>query len=240
MTQRLRPTLNHKGSMHPLTQYSRDLLQQIKSFPEPVVDIGCAFGNFVIPALQQGNTIVAHDIEQRHLDEIKNSLPDALLKNLTFRSEVFPEELAFAEQSIAAIHIAFVISLFTPQQITLALQKMYCWLKPGGLLCIIGHSPYLNNIKRFIPEYEKRKLAGEPWPGLINDTAHYFDDVSSDSIRKNLPSQVLVYDAEDMQQALIAAGFIVEQATLFTPDFQLPDDYCYDGREYVITLAKKS
>lgn len=230
------PTKNQFGSMHPLTEISKVFLKDIKNFSQPIIDVGCAYGNFVIPALEQGNTVIGVDIEQQHLDILAQALSPTLYERFTALCQSFPDKLYFEPESLGAVHIAFVLSFFTGEQIVASLEKIYQWLVKDGKLCIINHSPYLTNIIDFIPEFELRKRRGDPWPGYIEDLPAYFSKTSQ--YKTHLPTFAHVFDTEVLSNVLTSVGFHVEQAKFCSID-NLPLDYKLDGREFVGIIARK-
>ena len=69
-------TLNGRG---PVTSYIDEYTQQFIHYAakqtEPVLELGAAYGFVTIEALKEGATVLANDIEPRHLQILYNLLP---------------------------------------------------------------------------------------------------------------------------------------------------------------------
>jgi hypothetical protein len=107
------------------------------------------------------------------------------------------------------------------------------WLASGGKVFIVAETPYLKNFSSFIPTYEARRAAGNPWPGFIDDVMAVAPERGV-----SLPPQMHLLDPEVLSRVFRQAGFVIEKAEMFArPEF--PEDIQLDGRESVGLVARK-
>lgn len=110
---------------------------------------------------------------------------------------------------------------------------LFDWLASGGRVFIVAETPYLKNFQAFIPTYEARRAAGDPWPGFVDDVMAIAPERGA-----SLPPKMHFLDPEVLTRVFTAAGFIVEKAETFArPEF--PEDIQLDGRESVGMVARK-
>jgi len=227
-------TLNNMGYMtSTLDPFSQAFVDFSSKSSCPVLDIGAAYGVATLKALAKGASVIANDIDQRHLDILWERAPKSQRSRLQLKPGSFPHELHFTSNSIRAVLIARVFHFFSGPLIEESIAKIHEWLIPEGKLFIIAETPYLKSLQKFIPLYEERKREGNLWPGFIKDIAAFAPDRA-----KNLPLQMNMLDPEILVRVLTKAGFKVEKAHTFArPDF--PVDLQLDGRESVGVIARK-
>lgn len=225
-------TLNHHGFMSTrIDAYMEAFLTFAKTSPAPVVDIGAAYGVATIAALQTGATVVAVDVEERHLEILARRVPRADRKRLRTIRAAFPEELRFERRSIGAFLLANVVHFLSPERLQFATRRLFEWAIAGGKVFVTAASPYLADFRSFVPEYEARRRAGEAWPGYLTDVPRYAP------VWKDERASLLLLDPETLSRAFREAGFVVEKAELFArPD--LPPARQLDGREGVGLIAQ--
>jgi SAM-dependent methyltransferase len=228
------PTLNKQGYMlSTLDAYTQAFVDYAATCKKPVVDIGAAYGITSVPALKTGAKVIAVDTDQRHLDILRSQVPVKLHKNLTALCAEFPEQLSFAPASIGAFLVSRVVHFFVPERLELAIRKMEDWLAPEGKVFLTAETSYLKNWETFIPVYEKRKAAGDKWPGFVEDVMHYAPERG-----KLLPPTMLHLDPDVLRRVFAEVGFIIEICD-FLPRPEFPDDMRRDGRESVGIIARK-
>ncbi len=235
-------TKNSRGFMHPLSQISKEFIKFSSQISKPVIDIGCAYGIAVIPALQRGASVIACDIEQEHLNIL---IGDAKKLNvaskLTTQTGKFPQDFNFEENSISAVLTSHLLAFLNGQEIELGLQKIYKWLTPGGKLFILAYTPYLAElIELFIPEYERRIKDHVRWPGYVEDFGTFSTDKADKTGENNLPKKLHILDLPILKRELIKIGFRLEFAEYLNGKEQgaVPGSW-YDGREYLGIIAVK-
>ncbi len=217
-------TLNQTGFMKSsLDIFSQKFIEYSASAVLPVLEIGAAYGAATLPALRNNATIIANDIDERHLTILYRRVPPEHLSNLYLKLGHFPANLDFPKNCLAAVLICRVAHFLTGDEIELGLKKVHEWLAPGGKLFFISMSPYHHILtEKFLPLYKKRLLKGEKWPGIINNMKTYNPTES-----KDIPDFLHVFDEELMQRLLSSYGFEIEEMSTF--DYVSSNDKGYLG-----------
>ncbi len=227
-------TLNNMGYMtSSLDEFSKLFIEFSPLAPGPVLDIGAAYGIATLPALENGATVIANDIEGAHLEILKDRAPEHLKSKLSLKAGEFPEQLEIEPNSLGAVLVCRVMHFFDGDRIEKSAATLFKWLKSGGKAFVVAETPYLRNFQNFIPIYESRKRAGEKWPG-------YIDDVMAIAPERGafLPSKMHLLDPDVFTRTFKCAGFIIEDARMIArKDF--PEDLQLDGRESVGIIARK-
>lgn len=232
----MEPTMNGYGSMHNLTKFSKIFIDRCSKYKKPVIDIGCAYGVASIPALENGITVIANDIDDRHLDILAQRTPENLLKNLVCLKANFPHELNFHQSSLSSVHLSFVLSFLNGEEVRLGFSKIYKWLDSEGEIFIINYTPFMKMIEGFLSVYETKKIMGDEWPGYIEDLSKMIEE---NNYSKNLPNKIHHFDVDTLERELKKHGFVIELAEYFTLDY-LPKEYKLNGKELVGVIAKKT
>lgn len=228
-------TLNKFGRTSTVpNEYSQYFIDFSSTCCLPVMDIGAAFGVASIPALLKGAQVTAVDLDASQLEVLYSNTPPQIRSKLTILPGRFPEETDFRNSSFEAVHASNLFNFLTGREIMVGLKKIFDWLIPGGKLFIISGSPYAKNIRRFIPEYEKRSREGVKWPGEIDDLSLYSDDPTT----KELPAFIHLLDDRVLKTALEEAGFLIERIEMYKRA-HLPDYLSLDGRENVGAVGVK-
>ena len=119
-----------------------------------VLDIGSAYGIFSFPASAKSNSLVAMDIEKRHLDILKKSNK---FKNLKTLKGKIPE-INFKSNRFDIVHCSKVFHFFTDEEIIFTLKKIYKWLKNNGKAYILITKPGdASNSKDLLNYLKKQK-----------------------------------------------------------------------------------
>lgn len=231
----LEPTMNGYGSMHMLTKFSEIFVNRCGHYEKPVMDIGCAYGVAVIPALKNDATVIAIDLDERHLNILVQRTPKNLLKKLICVKGKFPNKFEFLESSISCVHLSLVLSFLNGKEVTLGLKKIYKWLHPLGEIFIINHSPFIKMIENYLPMYEEKKERGDLWPGFIEDIT---EKSSKNKYINNIPKSVHQFDIDTLIRELEYNNFSIEAAEYFTVPY-LPCEYKLNGKELLGIIAKK-
>lgn len=226
-------TLNGLGFMSMrLDACMKAFIAFAKTSAAPVADIGAAYGIATIPALKAGASVIAVDVDERHLEILKQRVPNACRKRLQTIPASFPEGLSLGKDSIGAFLLSNVLNFLSPNRMPVAAGSLFEWLVPGGKVFIAAGTPYFGGARSFVPVYEARKRAGEPWPGHMTDVPKYAP------IWDNKFSSMLLLDPDTLSRVFQQAGFIIEKAE-FTARLDVPASLQLDGRESVGVIARK-
>jgi SAM-dependent methyltransferase len=135
----------------------------------PVLEVGAAYGNASYPALEAGGTVIACDLAEDELAKLRAPVPRHMQKRLITIPARFPEQLRFTPGSLSAILAAQVLHFFDGATVQSALSSAFRWLEPGdGRLYLVVMTPQLSYYIKFLPEFQRRKVAGDPWPGTFD------------------------------------------------------------------------
>jgi len=228
-------TLNQRGHTSTgLNEYSRRFVESLTDGPAPVLDIGAAFGVCTLPALATGATVIACDIEPRHLAALMGKCPDADRPRLVPVLADFPNGPHFADESIGAVHAANLLNYLSGADLVRAAGLLFRMLRKGGRLFTVSGTPYAANIREFIPVYEENKRRGAEWPG----EAFNLHALCADPSIRDLPDFLHLLDDEVLRRVFESAGFVVTEARMYKRD-GLPDYLRWDGRENVGMIALK-
>lgn len=227
-------TLNSMGTMTPSPDvFSRYFSEFAPKAPGRSLDIGAAYGVATLPALRNGASVIANDIDERHLKILLSRVPREHRDRLELVAGEFPEKLDFPDGSLGAVLICRVMHFFDGPRIERAAEKVMRWLAPQGKVFVVGETPYIGTARAFFPTYEARLKAGDLWPGVVENAAAH------DPKRATLlPKLFHLLDERTLRRVFTAAGFEIERLEMFArPDY--PADIQLDGRESVGLIAVK-
>ena len=225
------PTLNNTGwMMEQMDSYSADFARYAGTVNGEVLDIGCAYGIATLAALKAGARVLASDIEPRHLDILAARVPAE--DQARYRSTVATlPDVDFATDSFAAILAARVLHFLSGADIELTVGKMLDWLQPGGRLYLVADSPYTGPWASQADEYERRKLAGDPWPGFVANYADFLPASADPSVH---PDFINPLDPDVLERVCREAGFDIVSA-----EFLSSSTKHANGRDHAGIIARK-
>lgn len=228
------PTLNQQGFMTTLLDpYTKSFIESLSNHPEPVLEIGTAYGIATLEMLNHHIHVIANDLDQKHLDILKDNVPNNLSHLVQYRPGDF-RQLNIAENSLAGILTVRVLHFFTQDVIEHSLQQFYQWLKPGGLLCLVLDTPYMQHLSKLAPIFEERLAQGVQSPGTIEHYKNYLEPKYADK----LPDFFNLQSPETLRRAIEKYRFTVKEIGYCArPDY--PDDVRLDGRENAGIIAMK-
>jgi len=225
------PTLNKTGWMTiELDACSRQFAEYAGQCGGEALDIGCAYGVATLAALEQGARVCACDMEQAHLDILKERTPPADRTRLRTCVGVLPE-VEFPAAGFAAVLASRVLHFLSGDAIEAAVAGMYAWLQPGGRLFLVADTPYTGPWYRQAAAYEARKAAGERWPGLIDD---YPALLPPGTDPQGHPHFINPLDPDLLHRTCEAAGF-----TIITAEFLPSAGPRARGNEHAGLIAVK-
>ncbi len=226
-------TMNNMGfAATSLDLYCRKFVEFAPTASGPVLEIGAAFGLSSIAALCNGAEVIANDIDVRHLRILMERVPEDRRSSISILQGAAPE-LDIESASLGAVLISRVMHFFDGFRIQRMFQNAHRWLRPGGKLFVVAETPFQRTVESFIETYEKRKLGGRQWPGLVHDINAYVSNRSG-----AIPNMVHFLDADVLSREAVKSGFMVEQVEVF-PRMDFPEHYRLDGRESVGLVASR-
>lgn len=226
-------TRNRMGwTSNQLNALSQLFVDHCRTVSLPVLDLGAAFGVATLPALATGAQVIANDLDAEHLARLA-SLAGAQPR-LQLLPGRFPDQLDLPSGSLGAVHASNVLHFLDGAELTLGAVKIAKWLAPCGRLFVHAGTPYQQPFSRFIPQYEQRVAAGDPWPGYVVDTK----EISSHRRLSQIPPSIHLLDAQVLTRVFERAGLTVDRVWLYQRH-DLPRSLHLDGREGVALLAHK-
>ena len=226
------PTLNVTGSvtkiLDPFCEEFTDFAAQCSL---PVADLGVGYGFTTQRALEKGATVIANDLEPKHLEILLKQLSEEYKTRISFKVGAIPGDIHFTENSLGAVLASRFLHFLSGEMIELTLSNVYKWLAPGGKLFVVTETPYLGNLRSFIPMYESRKKQNDPWPGIIDNFDVYFPEQPT-------PQFGNLLDPEILERVFKKAGFIVEKTHYISRPYY-PEGVRLDGRESVGIIGRK-
>jgi SAM-dependent methyltransferase len=225
------PTLNGTGFMlEALDGYANDFIRFAADDPGEVLDIGCAYGVATLAALAAGARVCACDMEERHVELLRERTPPEHRARLRTVVGALPG-VQFPSASFGAILASRVVHFLDGPDLTRAVVAMQDWLRPGGQLYLVADSPYMPQWNRIVPSYEAAKAHGQPWPGYIAD----FSQFMSPGARG--PAFLNTLDPDILARECRAAGFEIVRAGFFGME-RLGG--AANGREHAGCVARKA
>lgn len=203
------PTMNNTGWMtESLDEISTAFTDFAGGRDDESLDMGCAYGIATLAALDKGARVFACDIEPQHLDILARRVPAAVRDRFRSRPGALPD-VDFDAGSFGAILAARVLHFLAGDAVEQTVAKMHDWLKPGGNLFLVVDSPYTGPWKDQADVYERRKAAGEPWPGYVADYARYLPTTADPAEH---PTFINPMDPDILRRVCEQAGLEVLEA----------------------------
>jgi SAM-dependent methyltransferase len=227
----LTPTLNNMGWMtNSLDEISQAFTEYAGSIDAETLDMGCAYGVASLAALDNGARVCACDIEPRHLDILAQRIPADAAGRYRSKAGTLPG-VNFANDSFGAVLASRVLHFLVGADVEQTVVKMHDWLQPGGRLFLVADSPYTGPWRAASDEYERRKAAGDLWPGFIEDYAQYLPanvDLAAQ------PTFINPMDPDILSRVCVDAGFEILEARFLAGGTQRSTD-----RDHAGVIARK-
>lgn len=203
------PTMNNTGFMtEEMDAYSVEFTRYAGTVSGEVLDIGCAYGIATLAALSNGARVCAADIEPRHLEVLRERVPEADRARLRTLVARMPG-VDFPDASFDAVLAARVLHFLRPEEVELVIAKMHRWLRPGGKVFLIADSPYVGPWYTAAAEYEERKRRGERWPAFQENYAKFLPNNVDPAEH---PKCINPLDPDILARVVTETGFAVEKA----------------------------
>lgn len=229
-------TLNSMGIMTTeLSPASKLFVEFSKNCKKPVLDVGCAFGAATFPAIESGAEVIACDIDQDHLNFIRENLNEKLIHKIKLIHGDFFSDLLFANKSISAINISQVLHFFKGEKIEEGLKNCFRWLDNNGKLFItvMTHNLGIYNQNTLSKEILRKKELGYKWPGEINQK-----EFARDEYKNQIPDFAHFFDKETLSDLCVKIGFELDFSEYFCFS-NIPSFYKTNGKEYISLVATK-
>lgn len=231
VSQYLIMTLNKKGPCTSyIDEYTREFIHYAGQQTAPVLELGTAYGFVTIEALKAGATVIANDLEPRHLDILYHQTPLECRDRLTLLSGEFPQDLNLKSQSIAGCYVAHMLGYLSPSALQIGFEKLFHWLTNDAKVFIMTSTPYKGISKKIIPLYEQRIREEHEWPGYFTNLKQLIGDKMPDSLH--------FFDERILTRELERVGFIIEKMELYARQ-DLPPKALFDNREGLMAIARK-
>ncbi len=228
------PTLNQTGFMTPdQNPYTEDFIAFAATCSLPVLDVGAAYGIATLPALKGGATVIANDIEEKHLLLLREQTTVEERNRLFLNTQMFPHTMNFPDNSLGAILVCRLAHFLTEEEIEIGIAQLKRWLAPKGRLYMITTSPHHHLLPDFFPRYLKQSQEGVAWPGAIPDMHKIAPELS-----QHLPKFLHVMDAHSLGKALQRHGFRMVREGLF--DYMRPQAKKSGGKGHYGVLVEKT
>ncbi|WP_417905390.1 class I SAM-dependent methyltransferase [Candidatus Tisiphia endosymbiont of Micropterix aruncella] len=237
-------TLNKKGAMSPrLDEVTKKFIEFSKN--RTVLEIGGAYGKAMIETLKKQYNVIYHlnDLDERHLFIAAYNIETLKLNQSTL------DKIKFISGDITstfktgdkydAILIARVLHFFSLEQLDNAVANIFSLLKDRGRVYVLAVTPYVKGFESFIPEYEKRVLNKESFPGYVQSLKDWVNSPVTDS--KQLAS---ISDGSFMfmDQNVLTSIFKKHNFRIIECEevgLKYKSIWSLDGRENVILIAEK-
>jgi SAM-dependent methyltransferase len=198
----------------------------------PVLDVGAGHGAVTAAAVARGASVVAIDIHPDHLRAVEERVGAAGAGRLRTVLAAFPNEIELPRGAYDAALIARVLHFFDGPTLETSARTLFELLAPGGRVYASSGTPFKGNMAAFLATYDARVAAGDPYPGIVDDTSLYFPP------SVNLPAFMNFLDAPVLTRLFSGAGFeIVDVGYFARPN--LPAELQLDGRDGVAIIAAK-
>ena len=231
--QGLIPTANKQGYM---LREPDCLMTDFASFArnKTVVDVGAAYGVASKLALDSGaQRVIAVDPAADHITYMEKHLKPHYSDKLQLLKAAFPCELGIQNGEVDAFLLSRILHFIPPEKVESLLESIYDYLASDGKIFILTLSIYVSYFSEHLPAYEKKKSAGEKWPGLI------------DNLHENLPEEdkahnprfIHLFTTETLTSLLQSKGFIIEECR-YSSQEAYPEEM-QNGKEDVVLVARK-
>ena len=208
------PCSNGRGFIEQdLNNISKSFVEESSELEGLSLDVGCAYGIASIAALKKGSKVLASDMDQAHLDILLKETPEELKDNLTTKLGTLPN-IDFKNESFIAIHCSRCLHFLTPNELIETLRNMYNWIQPGGRIYLITDTCYSGPWKNYLPEFEKKLEAGDPFPGFIENV---LDCLPIPRLPKGMTPHMNCLDPDTLSRECKSAGFEIITSKYFGP-----------------------
>lgn len=226
------PTMNNTGWMtETLDEISQAFTDYAGGTDDESLDVGCAYGIASLMALDKGAKIFACDIEPKHLDVLAQRVPENARDRYRSKAGALPG-VDFESETFGAILAARVLHFLSGEDVERTVVKMKDWLQPGGRIFLVADTPYTGPWRIEAGNYERRKAAGDPWPGLVADYAQFLPDTADPAEH---PDFINPMDPDILTRVCVDAGLEILEARFLSSGTKWAT-----GRDHAGVVARKA
>lgn len=256
----LERTNNKKGFMFlRIGESASYWLNSLPHSSSPLLDLGAAYGVHTIHALKAGRDVVAVDMDEVHIAELRVRVDDYLrspaaqngagpgrLVDATVAT--LPEPAICQEDSVAGVLVAEVLHFMKPGQLQPLFSDIYRWLEPGGRVVVTAAASQRAKVEVFtskmgyklsndrtVDDVDKMisTASGEE---LAKAAPAFMELPEASPFRANVNSHLYLMSTKEVKAFAKEAGFQIERCSYITP--QKYPDKKVEG-ETVLLVARK-
>ncbi len=201
-----------------------------------VLEIAGAYGLISYIVSKLGGKIILNDMSKEHLDIFYSNIQENEKRNVIIKQGKFPDEVELSDSCLNAVLIANLFHFFRLEEIIIALEKVYKWLKPGGKVFITATSEK-HGYTKFLPK-DKRDKMNIPGEGVFENAG----DFLKNNIPYNRPQFHHWISPQTMEYVINKAGFYLEKTSYISWKGvfgEVGDPWIDDGREAVGAICSK-
>ena len=256
----LERTKNKTGFMYlRIGESATHWLNSLPHSSSPLLDLGAAYGVHTLHAMKAGRDVIAVDMEQAHIDDLRVRADDyaksSAAENSTgpgklVRATVatLPDPSVCADESVAGVLLSEVIHFMRPGQPQVVFSDIFRWLKPGGRLVVTTAASKGPKVEEFANK-AGFKLNGErsveeaidmistaSGPELVKAAPTFMELPQDSPMRKFVCGILYLMSTKEVETMAKEAGFKVERCRYITTG-KYPDKTIKG--ETVLLVAKK-
>ncbi len=174
----------------------------------PVLDVGCAYGLTSKEMLNNGFSVIANDLDEKHLNVLLDEVSEEQRSRLTVNhGNIMQAKLK--ENSLSGVMCFNVIHFLTGAEVRAFFQQVFKWLAPKGVFMVSVATPYLGSEDYSTEYYKKLHEEGVAWPGETTTTDQVY---SNKFVLDQMPEKFHLIGCEVLVREAIAAGFSIFNA----------------------------
>ena len=152
--------------------------------------------------------MLAVDPNAALLQQLTARVPEQRRARLKIHVGSLPD-IEFKSGGFAAVHAARVLHRLDGPAIEYSLRKFFRWLYPHGRLFVSVLTPLGSFWEPFHRQFIRRNVAGERWPGYIDDVSRFLEPDEGDT------GSIHLLNERILRREIEAAGFVIEKASYY-------------------------
>lgn len=216
---------------NPITVRFLEFIAQQEVVSPAVIDIGVGLGVATLPALRAGAFVIANDISEEHL----------YLVGARASTEGFHDRIRLLKaklpnlpkiEPVDAVHCSNVLHFLSTEEILLAANWMFRFVRPDGHIFIQTISPFAGHFRDFLPVYNYRKRNCVEFAGEMTNAKSFV----LPTLREMIPIFINVMESEFLASIFSKVGFKIIYCDYYSRA-GLPEPCRLDGRENLGLVA---